>query len=587
MKLLIKISLRNLLRQKQRNVLLGIGIAFGMTILILSNAFSHGLSDILLNRIIKMMAGHFIVSVQEKPEDKTRGLIRDKDKFIRIIQENVQGDVQITERITTQNMGFGQHNMNQALGNGASSIIIVIGVDKTSFLSQDQQVISGRMEDIWADREKENPIMIFDTIAENLNVKLNDTIRVRFSTVYGQVQAARFTVVCIQKASNPFMGVAAFTSQETLKPLIGLKPNETGSLSVVINNLDNPKKVIEQARRLHEALKPGAAGFKGQLKAGTVSEEVTVLGISPDEKKRREFARHLQLTAGKAEDLWSNPEDALISRKLADQLAVGLGDSLSLTYQTRFEGLSIPREVRVKAIFTPNRLLRDEMVLLHPKFLYETFIPVLPLDPVDIGRDSQLFSYLMPEWTLLEMSPDREAMLKKYNNLRDEDWHGRIIDIPTMYAMASEVLNMESVLKMVTLVAVLILFFIILIGVINTLRMTIRERTREIGTVRAIGMQRNDVRWIFLLEVIFLAFFASVAGTILSFILMKASVLLTLEPEGMFSIFLVDHHLHFLPTISDIFSNLAIIVVITAVTAIIPAHRASKMPVADALRHVE
>ena len=587
MKLLIKISLRNLLRQKQRNVLLGIGIAFGMTILILSNAFSHGLSDILLNRIIKIMTGHFVVMVQEKPEDKTRGLIRDKERMIKIIKDSVQGEVQITEGITTQSVGFGHRGMNQALGNGASSVIVVVGMDQENFLDQDHEVISGRLEDIYEESDKENPILIYDTIAENLNVKLNDTIRVRFSTVYGQVQAARFTVVSILKSANPFMSIAAFTSQETLKPLLGLKPHETGSLSIVINNLEQPEKVIEQAKRLNEALQPGAAGFKGEVKAGGISSPALVLGISPDEKKRREFAQKLQLKKGSAEDLWSDWKNALISENLAKRLSLNVGDTVSLTYPTKFEGTSSPQDVTIKAVFTPSALLSDEMVILDSKLLYQTFIPILPLNPPSIDRDSELFSYLLEEWTLLKMSPDRDSMINKYNDLSDEGWQGRIIDVATMYAMASEVLNMESVLKMVTLVAVLVLFFIILIGVVNTLRMTIRERTREIGTIRALGMQRNDVRWIFLLEITFLAFFASLAGTLFSFVLMKAATFLTLQPEGMFSIFLVDHHLHFLPTVSDIFTNLFIIVVITAITAIIPAHRASKLSVVEALRHVE
>lgn len=59
MSMLLKISLRNLLRQKRRNVLLGIGIAFGMSILIMANSFAHGLSDILLNKIIKFMTGRY------------------------------------------------------------------------------------------------------------------------------------------------------------------------------------------------------------------------------------------------------------------------------------------------------------------------------------------------------------------------------------------------------------------------------------------------------------------------------------------------------------------------------------------------
>ena len=92
-----------------------------------------------------------------------------------------------------------------------------------------------------------------------------------------------------------------------------------------------------------------------------------------------------------------------------------------------------------------------------------------------------------------------------------------MVDVESMYEMASDVLKLEGALNLITFGAVLVLFFIILIGVINTLRMTIRERTREIGTVRAIGMQKKDVRNSFILETMFLGLFSAIAGTGLLF----------------------------------------------------------------------
>ncbi len=589
MKLLIKISLRNLLRQKQRSILLGVSIAFGMTILILSNAFSHGLSDILLNRIIKTMAGHFTITTREKPEKKDKTIIRDKNRFIELIRASVQGDLRISERISTSSGGRGRMGMSRALGNGASSAIVVVGVLRDSN-SLKNEIISGRVEDIYENTDKENPIALFETMAENLNVKLHDTIRVRFSTVHGQVQAARFTVVAIMKSSNPFASMAAFATKETLKPMLGLNPQEANSLSLVINNLENPLEVIKQAKRLHERLVPGAAGFHGQFSARDRTEDVLVLAISPKTAKRQEFAGKIQLKAGETADLWSDEKNALISESLARSLNVGIGNAVSIRYETKFEGESSPREVIVKGIFTSKGgtgMLSDNMVLVHPQLLYKTFIPVLPKHPPAIERETELFPYLLEEWTLLELSPDRDSMIKKFEALEEHGWQGRIVDVATMYAIASEVLNMERILDIATLVAVLVLFFIILIGVVNTLRMTIRERTREIGTVRAIGMQQSDVRWSFVLEVVFLSLFASLVGIVFSFLLMKASLLIELKPEGMFAIFLVDRHLHFMPMVSDVVTNLIVIIAISALTAIIPAHRASKMSVADALRHVE
>jgi ABC-type lipoprotein release transport system permease subunit len=587
MKLLIKISLRNLLRQKQRNVLLGIGIAFGMMVLVLSNAFSHGLSDILLNRVVKMMTGHILVVMQEKPEDKTRGIIRDKEQIIEIIKAQIPGDISISEGISTVQIAAGRSHATRALGNGASSAIVVRGVTREDLMAQEMEITSGQLGAIFDNGEHENPIILFDSMAENLNVQLYDTIRVRFSTVYGQIQAARFTIVGIVKSTNPFLSMMGITSHAILKPLIGLQAHETTTLSVVINNLDDPQKVLELAQKLNQSLQPGTAGYQGSISDNNQSERVKVLGINQEQTTRQAFDEQINLVVGKTENLWADENGALISEKLAKKMGVGFGDTLNASYETKFAGSSPSRLVRIQGIFQSSDMWEDELVILHPQALIETSMTAVPKIPIQVDRNSQLFPLTVKEWSLLEMSPDQDSWFKKYQNLGETDWHGRVLDVATMYALASNILSMEYALNLITLVAVLVLFFIILIGVVNTLRMTIRERTREIGTTRAIGMQRSDVRLSFIFEVVFLTFFASLAGIAISFGIMFLLGLQEIQGVGMFSMFLVDHHLHFLPTWSDIVINLMIILVISGLTAFFPANRAAQLSVAEALRHYE
>lgn len=117
--------------------------------------------------------------------------------------------------------------------------------------------------------------------------------------------------------------------------------------------------------------------------------------------------------------------------------------------------------------------------------------------------------------------------------------------------------------------------------------MTVRERTREIGTIRAIGMQRNDVRNTFVMETFFLTLFACITGIIAGFIVMGLMSLWKIETDSIFSIFLINKHLNFVPKFSSIFSYLIIILLIGVTTAFFPARRAAKMSSAEALRHYE
>ena len=78
----------------------------------------------------------------------------------------------------------------------------------------------------------------------------------------------------------------------------------------------------------------------------------------------------------------------------------------------------------------------------------------------------------------------------------------------------------------------------------NTMWIAIRERTREIGTLRAIGMHRREVLWMFLLESIMLGFGATVArrwrGAAIAAGLNAAHVPV---PTGL-QFFLMSPHLH-------------------------------------------
>jgi len=585
MPVIFKISLRNLWRQKRRNILLGIGIAFGMCILIVANAFSHGLSDILLNKIIKWMTGHILVTVREK-DVKEWELIRDQARFQQIIQERIAGEKDIYEGVATETSIGGHSHSVRALGNGRAEMIVVVGIELEETFYQEVETLSGNIEEMM-NPNLENPILLYDTMAEKLNVQLHDTIHVRFTTVYGQIQSARFTIVAILKSTNPFMSFAAFTSLPTLKPLMGLKPYETGSFSVVMKNLEEPKYVLEQANRLHEALQPNAAGYTGVAAARGVEQTAQVLAVPAEPAVQKEFAALLRIKAGSLEATLADAQAALLSQPLADKLGVRVGDQITSTYTTKFEGEFPPRDYRVGAIFEPTEVVTGDMLFLHAEQFYATCFPSPPKYPAEVARQSPLFPLLLKEWMLLERSPDQKAWEKKYRALEDKKWRGRIVDVQTMYELASDVLQLEQVLDVVTLVAVFVLFFIILIGVVNTLRMTIRERTREIGTVRAIGMQRGDVRWSFVTEVLLLAFFASLAGVIFAFIAMALLRLPKFESESMFTMFLLNKHLHFVPTLFDLVKNLVIILTITFVTAFFPAHRAAKLSVAEALRHYE
>jgi putative ABC transport system permease protein len=121
------------------------------------------------------------------------------------------------------------------------------------------------------------------------------------------------------------------------------------------------------------------------------------------------------------------------------------------------------------------------------------------------------------------------------------------------------------------------------IGMFNTLTVSLLERTREIGIMKALGVRRRDVRRIFLMEAILIGLLGGVLGIALAFALQSLTILIfqflaLLAPDGRVpTLFMNDP---FLLAGSLIFS-----LVIAMLTGIYPANRAAKLNPIDAIRH--
>ena len=76
--------------------------------------------------------------------------------------------------------------------------------------------------------------------------------------------------------------------------------------------------------------------------------------------------------------------------------------------------------------------------------------------------------------------------------------------------------TMQFLGSLVTVIGVLVIAVVVL-GVVNAATLTVYERTRELGTFRALGYTRRQVTALFLREVLLLSLVAMMAGLVLAF----------------------------------------------------------------------
>jgi ABC-type lipoprotein release transport system permease subunit len=337
---------------------------------------------------------------------------------------------------------------------------------------------------------------------------------------------------------------------EKLKELLGFRPWESGPLQIILDRMDDPGTALEAANKIQALLKPGIAGYYGDFIKGRYVAKGEALVFYTNSESFALIEKNLPLSGG-SWDLATNTNSIAISDREAQKLTAGTGQTIIAIYENKFGGETTNR-YKVGAIFSTGNIIGENVMLIAENNFYRAYLQNLPLEltnysSVYIPSSNNILSpALGTEWKLLPRTYNAEALDKKLRKTLKEGFEGPCYDVSTMYESASFVLDMQSALDSVSLAAVMILFFVILIGVLNTLRMTIRERTREIGTIRAIGMQKEDVKTAFILETFYLTFISCVAGIILSAGILFLISLVPVETDSMFGMFLIDRRIHFI-----------------------------------------
>lgn len=143
--------------------------------------------------------------------------------------------------------------------------------------------------------------------------------------------------------------------------------------------------------------------------------------------------------------------------------------------------------------------------------------------------------------------------------------------------------------------------FVAAIGIMNTMVMSITERTREIGVMKALGCYVRDIRTIFLFEAGSIGLLGGIAGMIISFLISVAMNLVSAGVvgyvQGVFQGMPLSSLLELFTQITTpgnrisvipiwlAFAGLFISLAIGVISGFYPANKAVKIPALEAIRH--
>ena len=134
--------------------------------------------------------------------------------------------------------------------------------------------------------------------------------------------------------------------------------------------------------------------------------------------------------------------------------------------------------------------------------------------------------------------------------------------------------QLDQVLRIITVFLGLSLLIAVL-GITNTLALSVYEQTRELGLLRAIGMTRRQVRRMVRWEAVIIALFGGILGVAMGILFgLAATAAIDTSIVSELSI-----------PVRSVIQYLLISAIFGIIAAILPAYRASRLKVLDAISH--
>ena len=185
----------------------------------------------------------------------------------------------------------------------------------------------------------------------------------------------------------------------------------------------------------------------------------------------------------------SKPNTVIVSRTEADGKGLHVGDTIPMTFAATGK-----QEMTVVGIFEPNQLFNDYAISLdtydanvEQVFDLTVFVNVAPGVSVQ-AAESKLETFLAQNYPSVQVS-DQEQFKQQQLQMIDQ-----------LFAIVYVLLFLSIIIS--------------LFGIVNTLGLSIYERIRELGLLRAVGLSRKQTKRMVRVEAVIIAVLGAVLGLV-------------------------------------------------------------------------
>lgn len=233
--------------------------------------------------------------------------------------------------------------------------------------------------------------------------------------------------------------------------------------------------------------------FYGLLSTEQISDSAMVIGI--DSTREKNFSVGMSVLDGP--EFKVGDKKIMVGSSLAKRLRVKAGDEITLV-TTTLDQVVNAMDLQVAGIFATGTEEFDSVAAF-----------------MDISDTQKVMNSSSVEVLKVSLSDIKAlgTVEKQIKEIMDVQGLGT----KTWYEVSDLFRKVESFYNTQTGMMFSILVFIVLLGITNTVSMSLNERIGEIGTLRALGQSRESLLGQFMIETVYLCVVALLIGTIVSF----------------------------------------------------------------------